>query len=417
MVDSSKKQLAKNTLFLYVLTFSSQLLSIVTIPYQTRVLSPEVYGVLGVAISVMTVFSLVLDFGMVQSLTPKVAAHSDDREYLSKIYTTALVLKACVGCICLVFLVFALTNIDYARSYFALYVLYFVAYMVGAFLPDYLYRGMEQMKVITVRTVAIRSFAAAMIFVFMKSDADILVMPLCLLLGNSVALLACMRYDKKHFGVGMVMIRVGDFVALGKSSFPFFVSRIASTVYSVANPFVLNIFYGGGSIVGFYSASEKFLSVSKSIVAPVADSLYPYMVKRRDFALVKRVLCVAMPLIVAGAVLLFVFADDVCSFLFGMQYAQAGDIVRCLIPAIVVIFPSYVMCFPVLVPMGLSKQANLSNVIGLASQISLLLVLAASGNLNVYSLCMATSVSELLVFFYRCGVVYRNRSFFHPDER
>ena len=208
------------------------------------------------------------------------------------------------------------------------------------------------------------------------------------------------------------MIRVGDFVALGKLFFPFFVSRIASTVYSVANPFVLNIFYGGGSIVGFYSASEKFLSVSKSIVAPVADSLYPYMVKRRDFALVKRVLCVAMPLIVAGAVLLFVFADDVCSFLFGMQYAQAGDIVRCLIPAIVVIFPSYVMCFPVLVPMGLSKQANLSNVIGLASQISLLLVLAASGNLNVYSLCMATSASELLVFFYRCGVVYRNRSFF-----
>lgn len=412
MVGSSKRQLAKNTLFLYVLTFSSQLLSIVTIPYQTRVLSPELYGVLGVAISVMTVFSLILDFGMIQSLTPKVAAHSNDKEYLSKMYTAALLLKACVGCVCFGFLAFALMYIDYARSYSALYMLYFAAYIIGAFLPDYLYRGMEQMRVITVRTVAIRSFATVMIFVFMKSDADILVMPLCLLLGNSVALAACMRYDKKHFGVGLVAIRVGDLVALGKSSIPFFVSRIASTVYSVANPFVLNVFYGGGFVIGFYSASEKFLSVSKSVVAPVADSLYPYMVKQRDFALVKKVLCMAMPPILVGAALLFVFADSVCSFLFGAQYVQAGDIVRCLIPAIVVIFPSYVMCFPVLVPMGLSRQANLSNVIGLISQISLLSILAASGNLSVYSLCMATSVSEMLVFFYRCGVVYRNRSCF-----
>lgn len=417
MVDGSKKQLAKNTAFLYILTFSSQLLSIVTIPYQTRVLSPETYGVLGVAISVMTVLSLVLDFGMVQSLTPGVAAHSNDTKYLSRLYTEAFLGKAAMGAVCFAVLLIAVACSSYMRAHAMLYVLYFAAYMVGALLPDYLYRGMEQMKIITVRTVAIRCFATAMIFVFMRSDADILVMPLCLLVGNAVAVAVCFRYDRAHFGVGFTRVRMRDVCAMAKLTFPFFVSRIASTVYSVANPFVLNMFYSGGAVVGFYSASEKFLSVSKSVVAPVADSLYPYMVKRKDFALVRKVLCVAMPVIIVGAAVLFVFADQVCAFLFGAQYAQAGDIVRCLIPAMVVIFPSYVMCFPVLVPMGLSKQANASNLVGLASQLSLLALLVVSGNLTVHALCIATSVSELLVFAYRCAVVYRHRDFFAASPK
>lgn len=407
MTDSSKRRLLKNTFFLYILTFSSQVLALITIPYQTRVLSPETYGVVGVAISVMTFMSLVLDFGILLSATSKVAQHADDSVYLSRLYGNVFVLKGIAAAVCGCCLAILCCSSVYHSRYFLLYTTYFFAYVTAAMLPDYLYRGLEHMKVITFRTVAIRAFATACTFIFLHSDDDVMALPLCLLVGNAAALVACLRYDRRVFGIRPSCPTLVGLRLLAKDSLPFFFSRISSTVYSTANPIVLNMFYAGLPVVGYYAASEKFLSISKSIVSPIADSLYPYMVKNKDFKLVKRILLIATPLILAGATLLFIFADQICEFVFGPGYAEAGMIVRCLLPAIMVIIPSYIICFPVLVPLGLSSKANLSNFVGLCVQLVALVALVVTGNFNVYTMCLATSAAEVSVFLYRMLVVLR----------
>lgn len=414
-MNNAKRRLAKNTLFLYALTFSSQLIGLVTIPYQTRVLSLEMYGVVSVAVSVMTLVSLVLDFGILLSATPKVAQHADDTEYLSQLYSNIFAVKICGMVLCGLILGIICTSMDYYRDYVVLYGLYYAAYCFAALLPDYLYRGLEQMRVITVRTVAIRCLSAIGTFAFLHSDSDVLVLPGFLLLGNVIAFVLCLRYDARHFGMVLKKpshCRMKEIVC---EALPFFFSRISSTAYSTANPIVLNAFFSGLPVVSFYSASEKFLSVTKSIVSPVADSLYPYMVKNKDFALVKKLLVISTPIIVLIAVIVFVFADDLCCFAFGEDYAAAGNVVRCLLPAIIVIVPSYVICFPVLVPMGLSNYANASNVVGLCVQALTLGVLAMLSRVSVYSICLATSLSEWTVFLFRLMTVlrYKKRSVFH----
>ena len=80
---------------------------------------------------------------------------------------------------------------------------------------------------------------------------------------------------------------------------------------------------------------------------------------------------------------------------------------RCLLPAIMVIIPSYIICFPVLVPLGLSSKANLSNFVGLCVQLVALVALVVTGNFNVYTMCLATSAAEVSVFLYRMLVVLR----------
>lgn len=407
MADSSKRVLLKNTLFLYMLTFSSQVLGLITIPYQTRVLSPEMYGVVGVALSVMTFMSLVLDFGIILSVTPKVASHADDIAYISRIYGNVFLLKGSIALVCGAVLALVCLASPYYRCFFALYALYYIAYVTAAMLPDYLYRGLEQMKVITIRTVAIRSFATACTFVFLHSDADVLALPVCLFVGNAVALVMCLRYDRRTFGVRPSRPTFSAVRELMGDSLPFFFSRISSTVYSTANPIVLNEFFSGMPVVGFYTASEKFLSVSKSVVSPIADSLYPYMVKNRDFRLVRRVLLITAPFILLGSGVLFIFANQICAFVFGAGYESAGTMVRCLLPAIMVIVPSYIICFPVLVPLGLSAQANFSNFIGLCVQLALLVFLVLTGRLTVYAVCLTTSAAEVSVFLYRLFVVVR----------
>lgn len=57
-IDAKSKVLVKNTVMLYLLQFSTYLFSFLTVPYQSRILGPEIYGILGVAGAVMIYFQL-----------------------------------------------------------------------------------------------------------------------------------------------------------------------------------------------------------------------------------------------------------------------------------------------------------------------------------------------------------------------
>lgn len=86
-LKSSKKALLLNTVMLYILTFSNQLLSLAIVPYESRILGPSAYGMLGVATTIMVYFQLVIDFGFLLSGTQDVSLHREDKPYLCKIFS------------------------------------------------------------------------------------------------------------------------------------------------------------------------------------------------------------------------------------------------------------------------------------------------------------------------------------------
>ena len=67
--NDSTGTLAKNTGMLFLLTISNYVFNFITIPYQTRVLEPSIYGNIGFAMSVMSYFQLLTDFGFLLSAT------------------------------------------------------------------------------------------------------------------------------------------------------------------------------------------------------------------------------------------------------------------------------------------------------------------------------------------------------------
>ena len=90
---SSKKVLLQNTFMLYLLTFSNYFLSLIVVPYETRVLGPAVSGALGAATAIMVYFQLVIDFGFLLSGTQEVARSRDDKKEVSRIFTATTLAK------------------------------------------------------------------------------------------------------------------------------------------------------------------------------------------------------------------------------------------------------------------------------------------------------------------------------------
>lgn len=408
----SKKSLLKNTAMLYILQFSSYFFSLVTVPYQSRVLGPVIYGNIGVALAVMAYFQLFMDFGFLLSATEDISKNRDDRAYINRRLTSITYLKIILAVLSVGMMGVLCVFVPKFSADPALYMIYVSAYAVNAFLPDFLYRGIEQMTAITIRTVIIKLFFTVMIFVFLREPGDYLVIPILLLVGNAGAVIGAYIHLFKKLGYSFARVTASDLKTDFKRSLSFFYSRIATTVYSTTNTVIIGFVDKTGITTGYYTSADKILTTAKNGLSPISDSLYPYMVKNRDFKLVKKVLAVFMPVIILGCVIVGIFAEPICTLIFGKEYAGAAPVLAAMLPAIAAILPSYILGFPTLGAMGLTKYANYSVIVGTVTHIIGLSLLYLTHNLTVVGLAAMTSVSECAILFCRLIMVLKNRHIF-----
>lgn len=112
---------------LYILQFSTYFLSLVTVPYQTRVLGPVVYGYVGVALAVMAYFQLFMDFGFLLSATEDISKNRDDKEYINRKFTSVTLLKLILAAASMVVMITLCFTVPMFAQNKELYIIYIIA--------------------------------------------------------------------------------------------------------------------------------------------------------------------------------------------------------------------------------------------------------------------------------------------------
>lgn len=398
-----------NTVFLFVLTFSNYLFNFITFPYQTRILGPEIFGNIGFATSVMTYFQLIMEFGFMLSATEDVSKNRENKETVSKIFSSVMACKGILFLICAGLLIILTVTVERFKEDPLLFYLYFASYAVFSFIPDFLYRGIENMRSITLRSVFVKFISVVLIFVFLKEASQYYLVPIFTGIGNIIAVVIVL-IDTRRMGYRFVKVNINDIIGSLRRSGYYFLSRIASAVFTATNTMILGFTFGSGSaLVGHYSTAEKGIAVAKQAISPVTDSLYPHMVKHKNFALVKKLLVLGMPVLFAGCFVVMIFANPLCSFVFGKEYYEAGDYLRLLAPVVFLSYPSTIFGFPVLTPMGLSNYANRSVIMGAVLQLTMLGIIYFTVGITPVNVCIATCITEAFTCIYRIAVVIKNR--------
>lgn len=401
--------LLNNTIFLYILTFSNYIFSFITVPYQTRILGPEFYGKIGFAVALMTYFQLFLDFGFILSATGEVSNYRNDSKKLSKIMTSVIISKIVLIIISFFALLISFMLIPKLKEDMWLYILFFIFAAINSLLPDYLYRGLENMKIITYRTVIVKFFFTIMIFVLLKEKSQYYYVPILNIIGAIGSVIFVYAHVFKILNVKVIKIKISDVWETIKKSSYYFYSRIATSIYDATNTFILGFIYPTGNIVGYFTSSNSLVKTARSGFSPIADSLYPYMIRNRNFRLIGKILGIGMPIIISGCILVGIFAEYICLVLFGREFIAAATILRLLLPLIVLALPNYLLGFPTLNPLGLAKFANISTILGAAVQLIGIFILFLIGKLNVYTICILTSLTELFVLLIRIWAIIRGR--------
>ena len=266
--------LLKNTVMLTVLQLTTYALALVTVPYQTRVLGPEVYGILGVATAVMVYFQLVCDFGFLLSATEDASRNRQDTAYLSRLMTSVTLCKLALAAISALALFVLCKLVPAWKGKTGLFFLFFLSTVFTSLMPDYLYRGLEKMTAITVRTVCIRAFFALCVFLFLKKPEDLWVIPVLNIIGNGTAAAAAYLDLSRRFGIRFCQVEKKQTARIMKQSSVFFLSRIATTAYTSLNTIILDMISASGAATGYYTASDKLITTGRNLLSPISDSLY-----------------------------------------------------------------------------------------------------------------------------------------------
>ncbi|MBD3949596.1 oligosaccharide flippase family protein [Tuanshanicoccus lijuaniae] len=408
-----KKILLYNTIFLYVLKFSNVFLSLITVPYQARVLGVNVYGELGIATAIMTYFTLIIDFGFTLSATAEVANSSRDDEEISKIFASVNIIKILLSILSIIGLEVLFRISDGYARYGLMYRIFLIATLINGFLPDYIYRGLENMKVFTYRTIIVRVLFTLLLFIFLKSSDDYLVVPCALLIGNLVAVIWAFIDLKIRYSIPFfVCVSKKRLMKTFLDASEYFLSRIISGIYTTLNTLVLGAMDPTRFLSGIYSAAFKLIQSGQSMMGPIADSIYPYMIVNKDLRLIKKILKFSMPVISLGCLILFTFSDFFITLLYGKEYIMASKALKAMIPGLLFTFPDYLLGFPALTAIGMQKHANYSIYFSFSFYILGIILLKIFHIMNIISLSMLFSSMTIIETMYRFTVVYKNKKLY-----
>lgn len=412
--ERRRGSLVENTIMLYILQFSTMALSLVTQGYQTRVLGMDKVGALGAAQYATNFFQILIDFGFIYSATAKISRNREDREYLSRVLTCVVSAKVLFMALSYGILFFFIRPSLEGSGEFFVYAIYLFSISMASFLPDFMYRGLEQMAAITVRAVLIKIFATVMIFVFIHQPQDYWMVPLFTAIGNGGALAFVYWHLFVKVGVRFCRVSFGEIWAEIQESFQFFISKVAVAINSNLNGILLRSI-AGDVATGLYTSADRVIGAARSGMSPIADSLYPHMMRHRNFQIIKKAMLLIYPIILAGCAVVFLFAEPILVLWLGEEGREVVTPLRLLIPVAVCAFPNYVLGYPTLGAMGLAKYANISVVCGTA--VYLLGTAAAyfTVGINLISLCVLTSVTEFSILIFRLTVIVKNRRLMRPE--
>ena len=165
----------------------------------------------------------------------------------------------------------------------------------------------------------------------------------------------------------------------------------------------------GSASAGLYTNADRVISVARNGMSPIADSLYPHMMKHKNFSIVKKALLFIYPLILAGCGVVFVFAEPILVLWLGPEGKEVVAPLRLLIPVAVFCFPNYVLGYPTLGAMGLAKYANISVAFGTCVYLCGAALAYFVVGINWISLCLMSSVTEFSILAFRVVVILKNR--------
>lgn len=173
----NRKLFFRNTFFQYLLQGAQYIFPLITIPYLTRVLGPDVYAVRAYVFAAMAFLQTIINYGFNTYGTRVIALAAAEGKSLNTPTSAIIFLRLLLCLVGVGILAISIPLIPILTQNPIYAAIAFVNICLTAMLPDFIFQGIEDMRIITQRYVASQVVAVACIFLFIKGPDQLLLVP------------------------------------------------------------------------------------------------------------------------------------------------------------------------------------------------------------------------------------------------
>lgn len=381
---------------LLALNIAKMFFPFVTLPYLTRVLSVDAYGTVAYVKTVMSYMQILVDFGFVLSATKDVIQAKHNKDELEHVIGDTIVGKMLLGVGALLVLLVLIAALPILRNNTVYTLLSYVVVFESIFLLEFLFRGLEIMHIITIRFIVMKTLSTLLTFALVKSDADLLLIPLFDILSSLVAVLMAV-YEVWKLGLRPKFTGIQKAVRTIRQSMVYFFSNAASTSFNALSTLIIGVQISQAQ-VAYWSVCMQVVNAIQACYTPIADGVYPEMIKSRNLNLIRKIVKIFLPLVAVGCCLAYVLAGFGMYILGGEEYLVAVPVFRTLIPVLFFGFLSVMFGWPVLGAIGKEREATFSTVCSVVLHIALLVLLIVTDSFTLINIAIVRSVTEMVFF-------------------
>ena len=337
-----KSTLLKNLGFLTLSQIANYLLPLVTIPYVTRIVGPENFGLIEFAQATVLYFTVIVNYGFNRTASRSIAIVSSDMKEVSAIFSSVMIAKAMlffVSVIAYLILIFAAP--DFTKHVYLLLVAFPIV-LGWAIYPMFVFEGLQKLSVIAITDVSIKAASAILILSLIKNQDQYFLVPLINGLMQVVFAAASFYYAlKKIPGLRFHMLdRKAVFAQLKEGSFVFY-SNFFNTVYNFGTV-LIGAFFLSPIQLGIYAAAYKLIVVANSFLfKPLLGAFYPYLSAKlvKGFFYYSNAFKKGLYYLLIASFLTFLITFLIPEFLldlvFGHQYSDGAIALRIMSPTLV----------------------------------------------------------------------------------
>lgn len=371
--------LKKNVVYSTILTCAGYVFPLITYPYVSRVLGVTNIGTCNFVDSIINYFSIFSMMGIGTIGVREIAACGNDVAKRSKVFSNLFWLNATATLISSAVLLIAIFTVSQLYEYRTLMLIGFVKLATSFLAIEWFFRGIENFRYITVRSLVVKCLYVVAVFIFVRDSNDIIAY--YILSGvfiTSINAFLNLNYARKFV---RILVHGITFKPYLKSFFILGFYMILTSMYGTFNTVFLG-FEGGTKEVGYYSTATKLFTIILSLYTAFTTVMMPRMSSLLSEGKVQEfkdklntsndlLLAFTIPLALIG----FIYSPEIILIISGRGYEGAITPMRVIMPLLFVIGYEQILVIQTLMPLKKDRSIFLNSVAGAVTGIILNLLL------------------------------------------
>ncbi|MBE6201595.1 MAG: flippase [Rikenellaceae bacterium] len=398
-----------NILFSGILTLTTYIFPLITFPYISRVLGVEGVGICNFVDSIIHYFTMFSMMGISTIGIREISKNKNKPIERSKVFFNLLTLNLLTTILACIILIACMLFVPKLHAYQNMLWIGVAKIICNTLLIEWLYKGVEDFRYITIRSLIIRILYVVSVFLFIKNPADY---PIYFALTTGMVVANAfinMFHCRKLVSFNWKYIKIQSshlksFITLGAYQF-------LTSMYISFNVTFLG-FVSNDIEVGYYTTATKLFTIILSLFTAFTSVMLPRMssiISEGNISVFKSYLSKSqealfvfvLPLIVICEV----FAPTIINIIAGGNYEGAITPMRIISPLLLIIGIEQILIVQILTPLKQDKAILINSIIGATLSVIFNIALVPQyksiGSSIVWVICEVAVMISAIVFVRR----------------